>query len=73
MTVLYAKPPMVPLQTTEQVAKELGITNADPDIPKASGKTKAKTSKGKAPTALGGGWYLMPDGSKAHGKKAAGL
>jgi hypothetical protein len=39
-----------------------------------STSSKKKTSPSKsAPKALGNGWYLMPDGSKAHGKKAAGL
>lgn len=35
--------------------------------------SSTKTSKTSKPKSLGNGWYLMPDGSKAHGQKAAGL
>lgn len=39
---------------------------------KAKKTAKAATPE-KAATHVGGGWYLMPDGSKVRGKAAAGL
>lgn len=56
----------------DEYEKNRSAVNRETSSTKTSktSKPKSKTSK---PKSLGNGWYLMPDGSKAHGQKAAGL
>jgi hypothetical protein len=53
-----------------------GFGEAVPDAP-AKGKSRRRAGsapkKAAAPKHVGGGWYVMPDGSKVRGRKAAGL